>query len=41
MINENMDYLQAGSPFPDWGFACEEDAAANADHWPSFVQIYV
>ena len=41
MITENMDFLQAGSPFPDWGFACEEDNAANAGHWPPFVEAFV
>lgn len=40
MINENMDYLQAGSPFPDWGYLCNDDAG-EAGHWPPFIEAFV
>jgi len=41
IITENMSYFQAGSPFPDWGYACGFGDAAENTHWPPFIHSYI
>ncbi|KAL5034680.1 hypothetical protein BDV3_004199 [Batrachochytrium dendrobatidis] len=37
MLAQNQPYVQAGSFFPDWGYACAGQAdAAEEAHWPPF-----
>jgi len=41
IINNNLPYFQAGSPFPDWGYAgCGYYGAGEATHWAPFVHAY-
>ncbi|KAL0490848.1 phosphatidylinositol-glycan-specific phospholipase, partial [Acrasis kona] len=41
ILERNLGALQAGSPFPDWGYSCgnmgEESEAA---HWPPFINAF-
>lgn len=41
ILMENPSYFTAGSPFPDWGYACEYSELAEAAHWPPFMHSYV
>jgi glycosylphosphatidylinositol phospholipase D len=42
IINNNVSFFQAGSPFPDWGFLCSSyGLAAEVTHWPPFTRLYV
>jgi glycosylphosphatidylinositol phospholipase D len=41
MILENASFFMAGSPFPDWGYACQHGDAAEATHWPPFIHAYL
>ncbi len=40
-IIENPSYFMAGSPFPDWGYACKFPSTAEDTHWPPFIHAYV
>ena len=39
VLREHHSYLQAGSPFPDWGYLCQTPAGEDS-HWPPFVDAY-
>ena len=41
MILENASFFMAGSPFPDWGYACKYGDTAEATHWPPFIHEYL
>ena len=41
IISDNLSYFQAGSPFPDWGYACGYSDAAENAHWPPFIHTYI
>ena len=41
VLEKYMGYLQAGSAFPDWGYACGDRDAAEEAHWPPFVQEFI
>lgn len=37
VLIKNLPYLQAGSYFPDWGYACFNKGLASEEaHWPGF-----
>ena len=36
VLHNHHSYVQAGSPFPDWGYLCETPAG-EASHWPPFI----
>lgn len=38
-MNNHHDFVQAGSPFPDWGYLCKTPAGEDS-HWPPFVEAY-
>lgn len=40
VIRKYRTYVQAGSPFPDWGYLCNSPAG-EASHWPPFVDAYI
>lgn len=39
ILRQYHSYVQAGSPFPDWGYLCGTPAG-EATHWPPFVDAY-
>lgn len=39
VLHKYHSYVQAGSPFPDWGYLCETPAGEDS-HWPPFVAAY-
>lgn len=41
IINENLSYFQAGSPYPDWGYACNFSDASEHAHWPPYIHKYI
>jgi glycosylphosphatidylinositol phospholipase D len=37
LLSSKIEYLQAGSYFPDWGYAClNHPEASEVAHWPQF-----
>ena len=40
VLAKHRSYVQAGSPFPDWGYLCNT-GAGEASHWPPFVDAYI
>lgn len=36
ILEKYNSYVQAGSPFPDWGYLCGTPAGEDS-HWPPFV----
>ena len=40
VLSHYRSYVQAGSPFPDWGYLCETEAG-ELSHWPPFVDAYI
>jgi hypothetical protein len=39
VLKAHHGYVQAGSPFPDWGYLCKTEAG-EASHWPPFIEAY-
>jgi hypothetical protein len=39
ILRQYHSYVQAGSPFPDWGYLCGTPAGEDS-HWPPFVEAY-
>lgn len=39
ILHKYHSYVQAGSPFPDWGYLCGTPAGEDS-HWPPFVEAY-
>jgi hypothetical protein len=39
VLRTHNSYVQAGSPFPDWGYLCGTPAGEDS-HWPPFVEAY-
>jgi hypothetical protein len=39
VLKKYHSYVQAGSPFPDWGYLCQTPAGEDS-HWPPFVEAY-
>lgn len=39
VLRKHHSYVQAGSPFPDWGYLCKTPAGEDS-HWPPFVNAY-
>eukprot|EP00736_Rhodelphis_marinus_P008141 Rmarinus@m.521 len=39
IVAKHWDALQAGSPFPDYYFLCDNDDAAEYTHWPPYQEI--
>ena len=39
VLSKYHSYVQAGSPYPDWGYLCETPAGEDS-HWPPFVEAY-
>lgn len=39
VLTKHHSYVQAGGPFPDWGYLCQTPAGEDS-HWPPFVDAY-
>lgn len=39
VLRKYHSYVQAGGPFPDWGYLCQTPAGEDS-HWPPFVDAY-
>ena len=39
VLEKYKSYVQAGSPFPDWGYLCGTPAGEDS-HWPPFIASY-
>jgi glycosylphosphatidylinositol phospholipase D len=39
VLEKYNSYVQAGSPFPDWGYLCGTPAGEDS-HWPPFIASY-
>lgn len=40
VLRKHHSYVQAGSPFPDWGYLCKTPAGEDS-HWPPFLDAYI